>query len=306
MGKHLIRKKKIGESYDQVSGGWEKKINDPFGYHFWSYGVFDRVVKEYVGNARSLLDVGCGTGSWLKRQKSDLSNRLCVGIEISVKMAVASRKRSGCHIVIADSQRQPFKDEIFDLVVSRGDAIIQAYDPLEAMKEVYRILANGGHVCFEMSWGRNVFEGLIQDDGEVVYRKDLIVPGEVEIVAIRTYHLPGRLKGKAEAELGDKGFLHQEWPEEELATSDHIGESHLLVGSEENVRALLRKSALELEKIDGTGVLGWLVSTGKLSKGIVERLRMHSDISLDMAAILSEHVDIRKCQRATIIGSRKN
>jgi SAM-dependent methyltransferase len=65
-----------------------------------------------------VLDVGCGIGRWTKI----ISNKnSVVGVDISrfmIKMAKDSCKGENCSFLVADASFLPFKDKVFDLVVS--------------------------------------------------------------------------------------------------------------------------------------------------------------------------------------------
>ncbi len=296
-----IEKGDIGAEYDSVCEEWEEKILNPTGYHFWSYGVFDRMVQPHADRAGAILDLGCGTGSWLAQQGK---GRLLVGLDISLGMAREAKKASQA-IVVGDAERLPFKGDVFDLVLSRGDSITQAYDVLEAFGEVHRVLASGGRLCFEMGWGCKPFGGLILEEGEVVYRRDFILCDKVMIQALRKYHLPEDLRKKAEEELGGEPFHRTEWSEKLIAQAKRVVETHILVGSEPNVRNALKMSGLTLEGVLGTGVLGWQVSTKQLSEELIETITKCSDVAIDVAALLSSYVDLARCHRATVIASKQ-
>ncbi len=299
--------KGVAKTYDAASVTWDRKIQDPWGYHFWSYGVFDRVVQPYADGSKAILDVGCGTGAWLGGQHRAERARLLVGIDVSAKMARRALA-SGCPILIADAQRQPFRDGAFDLVVSRGDAIVQSFDPTEAFREVRRILASGGHVCFEMHFvlpSESLFEGLERYGGKVVYRRDSIVDDGVKIQVIKRYRLAGKAKGRAEKEIGAEPFCPSKWPGELALKCESVHEAHLLRGTEDNVRAVLQRSGLAVVDVLGTGVLGNLVSTRKLSRKLVQRLIDNKNLTLAIATAFSPHADLANSARATVVGAKK-
>lgn len=300
--------KGVAEAYDAASATWDNKIQDPRSYHFWSYGAFDRVVQPYADGSKAILDIGCGTGAWLAGQGKKKAGRLLVGIDVSPKMARRA-VASGCPTLIADAQRQPFKDRAFDLVVSRGDAIAQAYDPVEAFREVRRVLASGGHVCFEMHFvlpSESLFEGLEHHNGKVVYRRDSIIDEGVKIQVIKRYHLPpGEVQRRAEKEIGDEPFCRCKWPSQLVPERASVHETHLLRGTEDNVRALLERSGLTVVNVLGTGLLGHLVSTGRLSSELIERLIGNTDLTLAIATAFSPYTNLADCGRATVIGAKK-
>ena len=293
-----------GKAYDPVAAGWEEKIRDTSGYHFWSYGVFDRIIQPHADRAGTILDIGCGTGSWLADQRRRDPSRSLVGIDISHQIAKTAKSHCGCLIVVGDADRQPFKNDAFDLVVSRGDAVTQAYDPLEAFSEVHRVLVPGGRVCFEMGWSLTPFEGLCREDGEAMYRKDTIHSGDVDILIMTRYRLPGDLRTRADGELGDQEHHPTRWNAAELAKATSVEERHLLVGGESNIQRVLSGVGLTLEGIHGTGVLGWLVSTKRLPQEVIHTLATQADIAIEVAAALSRHTDPAESQRVTIIANK--
>ncbi len=65
-----------------------------------------------------VLDVGCGIGRWTKIASK---NNTVVGIDISrlmIKMAKNSSRRENCSFLVADIRFLPFKNNVFDLVIS--------------------------------------------------------------------------------------------------------------------------------------------------------------------------------------------
>lgn len=90
--------------------------------------------------ARSVLEVGCGTGHftrWLAEQKL-----LSVGLDISEIMLAEARRRNGVEYVHGDAQALPFGDQTWDLV-----ALITTLefvpDPDRAIAEALRVARQG-------------------------------------------------------------------------------------------------------------------------------------------------------------------
>ncbi len=294
----------VGKAYDHAAEGWDAKITDPSGYHFWAYGVFDRIVQPYADRAGSILDIGCGTGAWLADQRQRYRAKFLVGIDLSPEMVARARGSSGNVTVLGQAEYLPFKEGAFDLVVSRGDAITQAYRPLQALSEVTRVLGAGGHLCFEMAWGSIPFEGICRDDAEILYRRDTIGSHGTRVLVVKRYHLPEDLRVRAERNLGHERYQSSKWPEEWLARATSVEERHMLMGAERNVREALSIVGLCTERILGTGVMGWLVSTRHLPKAALARLATNSDTAMEAAAALSGHVDLRRSKRVTVIASK--
>ena len=100
--------------YEEIADGYDrwKPIKEV-------YQAEERVLLSLVSDVkqRKILDVGCGTGRYTKRFENLESS--VVGIDISSKMirqAKAKTKRAS--LVIADASHPPFKDELFDTVLS--------------------------------------------------------------------------------------------------------------------------------------------------------------------------------------------
>jgi ubiquinone/menaquinone biosynthesis C-methylase UbiE len=101
------------------------------------------VVKKYLPKrAARILDLGCGTGMFLR----ELARRgkLVVGIDSSAKMLGIARKRTcGASLVCADADHLPFNDRRFDVVVS-VTLLQNVPEPVATMKEIARVLKSGG------------------------------------------------------------------------------------------------------------------------------------------------------------------
>ena len=107
------------------------------------------------GNAHLVLDVGCGTGRWLRR----LAQRGLrpVGIDLTTGMLQrASAGGLGCPLLAARAEHLPFPDGHFDLV-SSVTVVQHLPEPCQerALKEMARVLRSGGHlVVLELIRGR--------------------------------------------------------------------------------------------------------------------------------------------------------
>jgi ubiquinone/menaquinone biosynthesis C-methylase UbiE len=85
------------------------------------------------------LDVGCGTGRNLP-----LYQGKAVGLDPSPEaLAKARRRAPGVPLVRASAEALPFRDGVFDTVVS-GLVFCSVPDPLRGLAEVKRVLKPGG------------------------------------------------------------------------------------------------------------------------------------------------------------------
>jgi len=93
-----------------------------------------------------VLDVGCGTGRWLRRYKK--LNFCAVGIDATQDMLRrALTGGSGLAVVAARAQRLPFPDGAFDLV-SDVTVVQHIASPEQdgVLQEMARVLKPGGHL----------------------------------------------------------------------------------------------------------------------------------------------------------------
>jgi 23S rRNA (guanine745-N1)-methyltransferase len=99
--------------------------------------VIDAVASVVAGSgARSVLDAGCGEGTYLARAAS-AARADGWGIDISkAACRLAARRHSGLHIAVASSYQLPFADESFE-------ALINVFSP-RSFSEMMRVLAPGG------------------------------------------------------------------------------------------------------------------------------------------------------------------
>ena len=102
-----------------------------------------------LSNARPgerILDVGCGTGRWLRRyQDLGLS---ATGVDATTPMLRLARGLGTITpVVVGEAQRLPFKDAHFDLI---SDVTVVQHIPAsfqtEAVREMARVLKPGGHM----------------------------------------------------------------------------------------------------------------------------------------------------------------
>jgi ubiquinone/menaquinone biosynthesis C-methylase UbiE len=114
----------------------------------------------HVGDA--VLDVGCGAGDDL-RQLAELvgSSGRAVGLDSSETMLQQARSRCAGMPVeyhLGDAAQLPFADGTFD--ACRADRVFQHLDdPLQAMKELVRVVRVGGRVVVsDPDWGTLVID----------------------------------------------------------------------------------------------------------------------------------------------------
>lgn len=88
-----------------------------------------------------VLDVGCGTGfltQGILRHTQDV-----YGLDITIHQLRRAAEKLRIPLVRGDAERLPFRDEVFDAVLSAG-SIEYWPSPVEALREMWRILRPGG------------------------------------------------------------------------------------------------------------------------------------------------------------------
>lgn len=108
-----------------------------------------RLVLGDGGEERQILDLGVGTGKFLKKFLGKRPWRLAVGVDFSGPML---RRAQGvlpreCRLVQADIHDLPFKDQRFDLVVS-SFTLRSVKDRVHFFEEVKRVLRPKGRAAF--------------------------------------------------------------------------------------------------------------------------------------------------------------
>jgi len=158
-----------------------------------------------------VLDVGCGTGDFLRLLAPLLSAGTAVGVDLSETMIAEARQRSADNVVnlsfrVGSVLELPFPAASFDRVLAT-QLLLHVPDPLKALIEMKRVLAPSGLICVtEIDWGTLVVQS---SDNELGRRfSDLACRELRNGLIIR--ELPGQLR-----ELGFDDIVIR--PEIELA-----------------------------------------------------------------------------------------
>lgn len=121
---------------------WFNALIDRLQESAWRDGLQSCELRD---NSR-VLDVGCGTGRWLRRYLQ--RNLLPVGVDATQGMLeLAAASGVECQLVVGCAQNLPFGDGVFDLV--SAVTVIQHIPRVEqgdALQEMARVLQPGGHL----------------------------------------------------------------------------------------------------------------------------------------------------------------
>jgi SAM-dependent methyltransferase len=121
---------------------WFNTLIDRLQESAWSDGLQSCALEDHS----RVLDVGCGTGRWLRRYLR--RNVVPVGVDATQRMLQqAAANGVECQLVVGCAQSLPFGDGVFDLV--SAVTVIQHIPPADqgtALKEMARVLRPGGHL----------------------------------------------------------------------------------------------------------------------------------------------------------------
>jgi ubiquinone/menaquinone biosynthesis C-methylase UbiE len=123
-----------------------------------AFQPFADILVETVAtaNAKSVLDIGCGTGATTLAMAEALGPDVdCLGLDISETMIAHARKRaaeSGSHaeFLVADAQTHPFEAGRFEMITSRF-GVMFFEDPVAAFRNLNRTAQPGTRLTL-FSW----------------------------------------------------------------------------------------------------------------------------------------------------------
>jgi ubiquinone/menaquinone biosynthesis C-methylase UbiE len=112
-----------------------------------------------IQQGQKIIDIACGTGLLsFRASEATGSKGFVLGTDISDKMVEISDKTAkenslgNIRFERMDAEELKINDEEFDLAIC-GLGLMYAPNPLNALKEMYRVLKKGGH-CIAAVWGK--------------------------------------------------------------------------------------------------------------------------------------------------------
>ncbi len=120
----------------------------------WTVSLLDVALTDRV------LELGCGAGHALELVARQATAGFVAGIDISRTMVRSARRRNEqavaagrVAVLPADATALPFADRRFDKILSIHSFYFWP-DPLETIKECFRVLKPGGMIALTLSTGR--------------------------------------------------------------------------------------------------------------------------------------------------------
>ena len=101
-----------------------------------------QVLREHGLPRGRVLDLGCGTGLWLRELSAET---LADGCDLSPEALAFCRERGLPRLVRASATDLPYRDGAYDLVTALG-LVEHVADDVGMLREVHRVLAPGGHL----------------------------------------------------------------------------------------------------------------------------------------------------------------
>lgn len=166
--------------------------------------MFERHFAAVVDvRGRRVLDVGCGTGG-KPAFYATLDPATLVALDVSEEnvaqaraFARARRLDSRVRFLASDAERLPFAEGTFDLVTAT-DTFEHFANPLEALREMARVLRPGGYIIFYFTPFRSPLGSHMYDVIRTPWCH-LLVPEDVLFTAVeKAYEKEERLRGTSD------------------------------------------------------------------------------------------------------------
>jgi len=107
-----------------------------------------RMLKKFIGNKnKKVLELGCGTGIFTKEIAKTKNKIFAIDISSTLLRLAQKRVKAGnVKFILGNAYQTKFNDNYFDYIV--GNSILHYLDIDLAIKEIYRLLKDGGGFIF--------------------------------------------------------------------------------------------------------------------------------------------------------------
>tara|TARA_B100000886_G_scaffold242775_1_gene170452 strand:- start:636 stop:1307 length:672 start_codon:yes stop_codon:yes gene_type:complete len=143
----------LAKKYDFDYWDGDRRIN--YGGYKYIPGRWRKVAQEMIiyynlkPNSK-ILDIGCGKGYLLYEFKKLIPECEIFGIDISEYAIKNAHEKVKDKIVLGSASELPFKEKIFDLVISINTLHnLYCYELLQALKEIERVAKMNKYICVE-------------------------------------------------------------------------------------------------------------------------------------------------------------
>jgi SAM-dependent methyltransferase len=202
-------------NYDELAETYDRRYEDD------DYSGIEEALVNFVGHtSQRVLEVGCGTGHWLRKlQKLNIG---VMGVDPSWPMLSRARvKVDSGRVIGARAEDLPFADGQFDRLFCIN-AHHHFADKRKAIHEAHRVLRTGGslmmvaldpHTGVDQWWIYDYFHGTLDIDKERYPSSEQIrewmnAAGFVDTHTREVQHLPGDVSARDALETGFVDPVH--------------------------------------------------------------------------------------------------
>lgn len=140
-------KKNIRNYFDQIAGNYDF-INTFLSFNLDENWRRQSLKHLYRGQEKTILDIGVGTGKFLKLFLQKKKWDFAAGLDFSEEMLLRARQNiPSAQLTSADFHSLPFKNNFFDLVIS-SFTLRSVKDVPLFLSETFRVLRPGGCAGF--------------------------------------------------------------------------------------------------------------------------------------------------------------
>jgi ubiquinone/menaquinone biosynthesis C-methylase UbiE len=160
-----------------------------------------RVMPPVGENHQRILDVGCGAGQTLIASRLG-PETVAVGVDVHhPTLSLGKRLNGDIQFVCGKGEALPFKDESFDLIISR--VAVPYMQALSAIREMSRVLKAGGDLWVVLHPFRMVVREMVKDLARLrlrraLYQAYVMVNGLALHLFNKEFHMPLR-RGRYES-----------------------------------------------------------------------------------------------------------
>ena len=180
--------------YDErVVSEWTAETAEWYAANYGEYAT-NRLAVDAIDVAADavVVDVGCGTGSALRRLAPRVPDGRLIGVDPVPRMLAIARERAAADpngrriaFVEATAARLPFEDGVADLVLA-FDSIDHWGDRVAGLREVLRVLRRGGRLVVVKDGGlpggaeaTRAWRAALAGVGLAVERESVLTEGDV-------------------------------------------------------------------------------------------------------------------------------
>lgn len=156
----MNKSKKIEDIWNQVPPDYyEKGVRENILQRIWHENKLSTFKKIITGlNFKNILDIGCAGGTITNNISHIFPQAKITGVDVYPRaIEYGRRKYPDIKFVLGDAQNIPFKNKSFDLVVCY-ETLEHLINPLEALREIKRVLKSDGVALIAMDSGSLLFQ----------------------------------------------------------------------------------------------------------------------------------------------------